>query len=818
MFSRSKLLLTAYFLLVLGALQVSAQSEATARYQVNFTGNWTTASTPGGVVSSAHFTTLAVATHNSSVSFWAAGQQATSGMENLAELGSTSGFLSEVRSSAHSDKALTSSVSFGGTGTSTFTITVKRTHPLFTFGSMIGPSPDWFVGLSGRSLLNNSGEWVNDLSIDLYAYDAGTEDGEEFTLSNPATSPQGVITSLRGMGKFSNVRMARITFSRQDRPVTPPPSTAPFLDSIERPSNMAEITNANQVAWLVSFNEVVVNVSAGDFIVQGTTASVTAVNLVNSSANQYRVTAEGGNLANINGRISLGLSPQQNIQNSAGVALSTTLPSTNETYLLDNVAPSVSSLSPTNVSESPFTVTITFSEPLATNSFSDSGDVTSSNASVTAPVRRSNSYEVTVTPNNPSSQASITLTVEEGAATDIAGNPSVSFSANVQYAPPIVDTTPTFSDNQIQDYVFKVGTPITDVQLPAAEEGNGQLRYELTPELPSGLTLSEFTISGIPTESLSATEFTWTATDEDGDSASLTFTIMVSEDRKPVFMTTFPMALTFIQNSTIEEFSLPAATGGDGELVYSLTPSELPEGLVLDLGAKRVSGTPQSPFDTTSYVWAAEDIDGDEATLEFTITVFEDLQPAFEQSASVEDMQYIQNSHIEAFTLPSATGGNGELVYTLTPELPVGLMLDPMSHSVSGTPEQPMSTTTYVWTVMDEDGDQAEVQFKLTVLEDLQPGFDQDATVEDMEFIQDSPIEAFMLPSATGGNGELVYSLAPVLPPGLMLDTMTHTVAGTPEQPMTTTTYVWTVMDEDGDQADVQFELTVLEDLQPAFD
>ena len=64
---------------------VSVQSSAT--YAVTFQGNWTTASTPGGVVSSAHFTTLIGAIHNEMVIFWESGGTATPGVENVAELG-----------------------------------------------------------------------------------------------------------------------------------------------------------------------------------------------------------------------------------------------------------------------------------------------------------------------------------------------------------------------------------------------------------------------------------------------------------------------------------------------------------------------------------------------------------------------------------------------------------------------------------------------------------------------------------------------------------------------------------------------------------
>ena len=184
-------------------------------YDVLFEGNWTLASTPGGVVSSAHFTTLIGGVHGSGVSFWQRGGRASAGVEDVAELGSTGTFRSEVRASPHTLNVIQQSVSFGGTGTASFSITVRKTHPLVTLLSMIGPSPDWFVGISGLSLLDASDNWLASVVVDLFPYDAGTEEGTEFALGNPDTSPQGTITRISGQGKFSNVRMARLTFTQR---------------------------------------------------------------------------------------------------------------------------------------------------------------------------------------------------------------------------------------------------------------------------------------------------------------------------------------------------------------------------------------------------------------------------------------------------------------------------------------------------------------------------------------------------------------------------------------------------------------------------
>ena len=217
----------------LSALPAAAQ---TVTYRVTFEGNWTLASTPGGVVGGAHFTTLIGGVHGSGVTFWQPGQQASSGVENVAELGATGTFRSEVQRSSHTRSVIEEGVSGGGTGTASFTIDVTPEHSQVTLLSMIGPSPDWFVGVSGESLLDGSGQWVQSLVVDLFPYDAGTEDGTEFSLSNPATSPQGVITSIAGTGKFSNVRMARLTFTSLE----PPPPSGPSVSLSASPNPVDE--------------------------------------------------------------------------------------------------------------------------------------------------------------------------------------------------------------------------------------------------------------------------------------------------------------------------------------------------------------------------------------------------------------------------------------------------------------------------------------------------------------------------------------------------------------------------------------------------
>ncbi len=66
--------------------------------------------------------------------------------------------------------------------------------------------------------------------------------------------------------------------------------------------------------------------------------------------------------------------------------------------------------------------------------------------------------------------------------------------------------------------------------------------------------------------------------------------------------------------------TLPAATGGDGTLTYSLTPA-LPTGLNFNASTREISGTPTSVSSSDTYMYTVTDDDGDMAELSFTIRV-----------------------------------------------------------------------------------------------------------------------------------------------------------------------------------------------------
>ena len=137
--------------------------KSAATYNVTFQGAWNTTVTTGGVPSGAHFTTPIGGVHNAGVTFLIEGGMATAGVESMAEIGGTSTLANEVRAAEPNALSVLqgSGGNIGATGSSTLNgVTLTTDHPRITLLSMVAPSPDWFLGVSGLSLLDAQGDWL----------------------------------------------------------------------------------------------------------------------------------------------------------------------------------------------------------------------------------------------------------------------------------------------------------------------------------------------------------------------------------------------------------------------------------------------------------------------------------------------------------------------------------------------------------------------------------------------------------------------------------------------------------------------------------
>ena len=280
---------------------------------------------------------------------------------------------------------------------------------------------------------------------------------------------------------------------------------------------------------------------------------------------------------------------------------------------------------------------------------------------------------------------------------------------------------------------------------------------------------------------------------------------------------------SYTVGEAITPLDLPAATGGNGELSYSLAPAVA--GLLFDPVTRTLSGTPQTAGSYDMLYRAvdadANTADSDAATQSFTITVEQpepaDTAPIF--TRTVDDQSYTVGQAIGALVLPEATGGNGELSYSLQPEV-AGLVFDPVTRTLSGAPQTagsyPMTYRAVDADANTADGDAATLGFTITVEQpepaDTAPIFTR--TVDDQSYTVGQAIGALVLPEATGGNGELSYSLQPEVA-GLLFDPVARTLSGTPQTAGSyDMTYTVADADDNSDDTDTdteEFTITVQE-------
>ncbi len=201
------------------AIAFSAPPKETVTYEVTFEGKWSEETHPDDFPSFRHyFSELVGATHDSSVVFWKPGEFATPGIKDMAEIGLTGTFEDEVKPAIEAGRA--EFILLGGNikvspGSVSLTFEMSESHPLATLVTMIAPSPDWFVGVSGLSL-SPEGTWLDTVVVDLHAYDAGTDSGLSFESDDVVTEPPQPIARMQSRPFHSDSPpLGTFTFVRQ---------------------------------------------------------------------------------------------------------------------------------------------------------------------------------------------------------------------------------------------------------------------------------------------------------------------------------------------------------------------------------------------------------------------------------------------------------------------------------------------------------------------------------------------------------------------------------------------------------------------------
>jgi gliding motility-associated-like protein len=326
-------------------------------------------------------------------------------------------------------------------------------------------------------------------------------------------------------------------------------------------------------------------------------------------------------------------------------------------------------------------------------------------------------------------------------------------------------------------------------QINAATGGVAPYTYAIAAgsTLPAGLTLSAAgLIAGTPTAAGSYT-FSIMASDSFGCQATTAYTLIIAA---PLTLGTgvLPSGTVGIGYTPT---SLPLPAGGTTP--YTFTAVNLPPGLTVSTTGE-ISGTP-TQAGTFTFPATVSDADGNTATTNFTVVV---RNPLVLSPATLSNGTTGVNYPTQV--IPAATGGSGVYTYTAT-GLPPGLVFNPGSREITGTPTQ-SGTYTVVVNVTDNEGKSVSANYSLTI---------KDPLVLPAKVLANGtvgvtyPVET--LPAATGGTGPYTYA-AINLPPGLSFNTTTREITGTPTQ-SGTFTLMATVTDNTGSTVTAPYTITV---------
>uniref|UniRef100_A0A8C7MKR9 Spondin-1 n=1 Tax=Oncorhynchus kisutch TaxID=8019 RepID=A0A8C7MKR9_ONCKI len=179
----------------------------TAKYRVTFHGNWSEKVHPKDYPRRAnHWSAIIGASHSKNYVLWEYGGYASEGIKKVAELGSPVSMEEEIRQKG--DDVLTvikmkaqwpawQPLNVRAAPSAEFS--VDRTRHLMSFLTMLGPSPDWNVGLSAEDLCTKECGWAQRVVQDMIPWDAGTDNGVTYESPNKPTVPQEKIRPLTSL-------------------------------------------------------------------------------------------------------------------------------------------------------------------------------------------------------------------------------------------------------------------------------------------------------------------------------------------------------------------------------------------------------------------------------------------------------------------------------------------------------------------------------------------------------------------------------------------------------------------------------------------
>lgn len=227
----------------------------------------------------------------------------------------------------------------------------------------------------------------------------------------------------------------------------------------------------------------------------------------------------------------------------------------------------------------------------------------------------------------------------------------------------------------------------------------------------------------------------------------------------------------------------------DGETVTSWSVNKpLPAGISLDTSTGVITGTPTQFTAPATYFITATNAGG---SAQATITAYvKDIAPVG-ITYPVTQATYTQGSAITTNTPTISSGIN--LTWSVSPSLPNGLNFSSSTGAISGTPTATTASTNYTVTATNSGGSTTAV---LVLAVSMQAPLSVTYPVSTIVLTKLTASTQYT-PSYTGG-APTSYSISPSLPPGMLFDSVTGQITGTPTEISAATNYTVTASNGGG--------------------
>jgi N-acetylneuraminic acid mutarotase len=238
---------------------------------------------------------------------------------------------------------------------------------------------------------------------------------------------------------------------------------------------------------------------------------------------------------------------------------------------------------------------------------------------------------------------------------------------------------------------------------------------------------------------------------------------------------------------------VPETDSNSGGAITQCTVSPpLAAGLTLDPQTCTITGTPTEVSHSTVYTITASNAEGS-ATNRVEIEVKAAPIPPDGLDYLQKSVVYVTNTPITPNT--SISTGGEITQYSVSPALPAGLVIDPHSGFITGTPTT--VTPSAVYTVTGANSvDSVQVQLTIAVTAQVLPPAGltyidpQPAYTIGVPVVYDEPVYS--------GGEATQFSISPGLPAGLSLNTLTGEISGTPTAELPPTVFTITASNSAG--------------------